>query len=77
MEVLIGEIVMLAVPAYYFLQVIMAVRYRRRWLALSLVPLLVMVPLLLHAAVAFAVILAAPIAFIYLLGLALVKGWVT
>jgi len=86
MEVLIGEIVILAVPAYFFLQVIMAVRYRRRWLALSLVPLLVMVPLLLHAAVAFAagsnlwprlVILAAPIAFIYLLGLALVKGWVT
>ena len=54
MDWLIGELVMLAAPAYFFLQVLMAVRYRGRWLVLSLVPLLFMVPLAVHAAFAFA-----------------------
>lgn len=83
MDWLIGELVMLAAPAYFFLQILMAVRYRGRWLVLSLVPLLVMVPLAIHAALAFAagsdvwpllLIFAAPVAFTYLLGLALVKA---
>ena len=83
MEWLIGELVMLAAPAYFFLQVLMAVRYRGRWLVLSLVPLLFMAPLAAHAGLAFAaglnlwpvlLILASPVAFAYLLGLALVKA---
>lgn len=83
MDWLIGELVMLAAPAYFFLQILMAVRYRGRWLVLSLVPLLVIVPLAIHAALAFAagsdvwpllLIFAAPVAFTYLLGLALVKA---
>lgn len=84
MNWLIGELVMLAPPAYFFLQVLMAVRYRGRWLVLSLVPLLIMVPLTAHAGLAFAagsnmwpvlIILAAPVAFLYLLILAIVKAW--
>jgi hypothetical protein len=83
MDWLIGELVMLAVPAYFFVQVLMAVRYRGRWLVLSLVPLLFMVPLAVHAGFALALgsdlwpvqlILASPIAFAYLLGLATVKA---
>ena len=79
MEWLIGELVMLAAPAYFFLQVLTVLRYRGRWRLLALVPLLVMVPLALHAGLAFAagsdlwpvlLILASPIAFLYLLGLA-------
>lgn len=85
MDWLIGELVMLAAPAYFFLQLLMAVRYRGRWLMLSLVPLLVMVPLAIHAALAFAagsdvwpllLIFASPVAFTYLFGLALVKAGV-
>ena len=84
MNWLIGELVMLAAPAYFFLQVLMAVRYRDRWLVLSLVPLLFMVPLTAHAGLAFAagsnmwpalIILAAPVAFLYLFVLAIVKAW--
>jgi hypothetical protein len=83
MDWLIGELLILAGPAYFFLQLLTAVRYRGRWLALSLVPLLLMVPLGVHAGMAFAagsnlwpmlLILAAPLACIYLLGLAVVKA---
>jgi len=83
MDWLIGELVMLAAPAYFFLQVLMAVRYRGRWLVLSLVPLLFMAPLAVHAGLAFTagsdlwpllLIFASPIAFAYLLGLAIVKA---
>ena len=45
MDWLIGELLILAGPVYFFLQLLMAVRYRSRWLVLSLVPLLIMVPL--------------------------------
>ena len=85
MDWLIGEIVMLAVPAYFFLQLLMAVKYRRGWLALALVPLIVMLPLAAHAAVAFAagsnmwpalIILASPVAFLYLLGVAVARAMV-
>jgi hypothetical protein len=84
MEWLVGEAVALAAPAYFFMQLLMAVRYRGGWRLLALAPLLVMVPLGLHAAVAFAagsnlwpllVILAAPVAFVYLVGLAAAKAW--
>jgi hypothetical protein len=83
MEWVVGELVMLAGPAYFFLQLIMAVRYRGRWLLLSLVPLLFMVPLALHAGMSFAagsnmwpvlLILASPVAFFYLLCLAVAKA---
>jgi len=83
MDWLIGELVMLAALAYFFLQVLMAVRYRGRWLVLSLVPLLFMAPLAVHAGFAFAVgsdlwpvllIFASSLAFAYLLGLAIVKA---
>jgi hypothetical protein len=83
LEWLIGELVTLAGPAYFFLQAIMAVRYRGRWRVLSLVPLVLMVPLAIHAGLAFAagsalwpvlLILAAPVAFLYLLGLAVAKA---
>lgn len=86
MEWLIGELVMLAVPAYFFLQLLMSLRYHGRWLVLSLVPLVFMVPLVIHAGFALAagsnlwpvlVILASPVAFVYLVGLAVVKGAVT
>jgi hypothetical protein len=86
MDWLIGELLTLAGPAYFFLQVIMAARYRGRWLVLSLVPLLFMVPLGIHAGLAFAhgsvlwpvlLIFAAPLSFGYLLALAIVKASVT
>jgi len=86
MQGVIGELVILAGPVYFFLQVLMAMRYRGRWLVLSLVPLLFMVPLAVHAGFAFAggsnlwpllMIAASPIASAYLLGLAIIKAIVT
>jgi hypothetical protein len=83
MDWVIGEFVFLAAPLYFFLQALMALRYRGRWLLLSLLPLLVMVPLAAQSAFAFAggsnlwplpVILSAPFACSYLLGLAIVKA---
>jgi len=83
MDWLIGELLILAGPVYFFLQLLRSVRYRGRWLVLSLVPLLLMMPLGVHAGMAFAaeidlwpmlLILAAPLASIYLLGLAVVKA---
>jgi hypothetical protein len=80
---LAGELLTLAGPAYFFLQLLMAVRYRGRWLVLSLVPLLFMLPLAAHAGLAFAagsnvwpllLILASPVAFAYLLILSIVKA---
>jgi hypothetical protein len=76
MQWLIAELVALAGPAYFFLQVLMAARYRGRWRLLALLPLVVMVPLALDAALAYAagsiawpalLLLAAPFAFGYLL----------
>jgi hypothetical protein len=83
LEWVIGELVMLAAPAYFFLQLSMALRYRGRWLVLALVPLVVMIPLVFHAGLAFTagsnmwpvlLILACPVAFLYLLGLAVAKA---
>ena len=83
MHWLISEVVTLGALAYVFLQILMMLRYRGRWLALSLVPLALMLPLAIHAGLAFAagsglwavpVILAAPFGFLYLLGLAIAKA---
>ena len=83
MEWLIGELVTLAGPAYFFLQLFTAVRYRGRWRVLALVPLILMLPLAVHAGFAFAagsnlwpvlLILAAPVACLYLLGLTVAKA---
>jgi len=83
MEWLIGELVALTGPAYFFLQILMAARYRGRWLIFALVPLLLMVPLAVHAGFAYAagsiawpvlLVLAAPIAFTYLLVVGAVKA---
>jgi hypothetical protein len=82
-ERVIAEAVLLAGPAYFFLQLLMLMRYRHRWLLLSLVPLIFMLPLATLAGLAFAVgspawplqlMLASPVAFIYLVGLAVVKA---
>jgi hypothetical protein len=83
MDWLIAELVALAGPAYFFLQVLMGARYRGRWLALALVPLIVMVPLAADAGFAYAagsnawpvlLILASPIAFGYLIIVGLAKA---
>jgi hypothetical protein len=83
MDWVITELVALAGPAYVFLQLLMAVRYHGRWRFISLLPLVVMVPLAVQAALAYAagsrawpvpLILAAPFAFGYLLVLAAVRS---
>jgi len=85
MDWLIGELVALAGPAYFFLQILMAARYRGRWLIFALVPLVIVVPLAVHAGLAYAagsiawpvlLVLASPIAFAYLLVVGVVKAWV-
>jgi hypothetical protein len=83
MEWLIGELVALAGAAYVFLQILTVARYRGRWRVAALVPLLVMVPLAVHAGLAYAVgapgwpmllVLTAPIAFVYLVLVGVVKS---
>jgi hypothetical protein len=83
MEWLIGELVALAGPAYFFLQILTAARYRGRWRVAALVPLVVMVPLAIHAGIAYAagspawpllLILASPFAFVYLVLVGVVKS---
>lgn len=83
MDWLIGELVALAAPAYFFLQILTGLRYRGRWRLAALVPLLVMVPLAVHAGFAYAaglpawpllLILAAPWSFLYLVLVGVVKA---
>jgi hypothetical protein len=85
MHWLLIELVALAGPAYFFLQLIMAVRYRGRWRLAALAPLLVMVPLAIEAALAYRaglpgwptlLVVTSPVACLYLLALAVLKGWV-
>jgi hypothetical protein len=82
---LLAELVALAGPAYFFLQLMTAVRYRGRWRLAALAPLLLMVPLAIEAGLAYAagvpgwpspLVLASPVAFLYLLLVAVLKGWV-
>ena len=86
MEWLTKELLTVSGPMYFFLQVLMLARYRGRWLLLSLAPLLVMVPLAVHAGYARAagfngwpllLVLTTPFACLYLLGLAVLKGALT
>ena len=83
MDWLVGELVALAGPAYFFLQLLMAIRYRGRWRIAALVPLFVMVPLAVHAGFAYAagapawpllLVLAAPFGFGYLLLVGVAKA---
>jgi hypothetical protein len=83
MEWLIGELVALAGPAYVFLQLLMAARYRGRWRIAALAPLLVMGPLGFHAGLAYRagspawpvlLVLAAPAAFAYLVMVGVAKA---
>lgn len=75
-----------SVPGYFALQIYMLKKYRDRWRKASLVPLLVMVPLLLHALFALSagsnlwpllLIFASPFAFVYLVGVVIVRRFKT
>lgn len=83
MDWLIGELVALASPAYFFLQILTVMRYRGRWRLAALAPLLVMVPLAVHAGMAheagaprwpLLLVLAAPVAFTWLLLVGIAKS---
>lgn len=76
----------LAIFAYFFLQLFMGLRYRGRWLIAAMVPLVVMVPIVIHAALAFLagsnlwpilIVLVAPLAFLYLLAVAAARAVAT
>jgi hypothetical protein len=84
MDWLVAEFFALAGPAYFFLQILMARCYRGRWRLATLVPLVLMLPLAFHAALAYAagsaawpvlLILASPVAMAYLLAVATLKAW--
>ena len=86
MERLVAELVLLAMPGYFFLQLFTLLRYRRVWRVVAGVPLLLMIPLAVHAVVAFSVgsplwlafiILAAPVACAYLLAVTVAKALMT
>lgn len=83
MERLIAELITLAGPAYFFLQLLTAIRYRGRWRLAALAPLLVMLPLAAHAGLAYAdgapgwpmlLLLVSPAAVLYLLLVTVAKG---
>jgi hypothetical protein len=78
-DAIIGFAVMAGVPGYFALQWYTARNWDGGWRVAALVPLLVMAPLVVHAAIAFMarsnlwpllVILASPVACVYLLALA-------
>lgn len=82
MEMLLGLSVMLAVPGYWVLQVRMARDYRGAWRIAALAPLLAMVPLVGYTVFALALgsnlwplllILASPIAVLYLAAIAILR----
>jgi hypothetical protein len=79
MDLLIGTMLMFGLPVYLALQLWTAIRWTGGWRTAALAPLLLMVPVALHAAVALMaqsnlwpllVILTSPIAALYLLALA-------
>ena len=83
MDWLTAELVALAGPAYFFLQLLMVARCRGRWRLLALAPLILMLPLAIHAGLAYAagssawpafLVLASPIAFGYLLVVGVAKA---
>lgn len=78
MDDLLGLAVMLSLPGYALLQWYAARSWTGGWRIAALAPLLVMVPLAIHAAIAFMaqsnlwplmVILLSPLACLYLIGL--------
>jgi hypothetical protein len=48
-EIVLGGVVTMMLPGYIILQIVTAVWFRGRWLTASLLPLVVFVPLLVHA----------------------------
>lgn len=82
-DLLIGGGAMLLVPGYFVLQLLALYLLRGGWRIAAAAPLLAMVPLVVHALLALAggsnlwpllIILGAPIAFLYLAGLLIVRG---
>ena len=80
---LLEEAWLVLVPAYFFLQYFTAVRYRGGWRLAALAPMVVMVPAVGHAVLAFLggsnlwpllLFLTAPFAFLYLVGVAVVRA---
>ena len=72
---LLGQAAMLSVPGYFVLQTLLARRWSGGWRIAALVPLILMVPAVLHALFALSmgsnlwpivVVLLAPVGFIYL-----------
>jgi hypothetical protein len=79
----LAEIWLVLVPAYFFLQYFTAMRYRGGWRIAALVPLVIMVPVVGHAVLAFLggsnlwpllLFLTAPFAFLYLVGVGVVRA---
>jgi len=77
------EIWLVLVPAYFFLQYFTLARYRGGWRMAALAPLVVMLPLVGHAILAFLagsnlwpllLILVSPIAFLYLVVLGIIRA---
>lgn len=79
---LLGSAVMAVFPLYLILQLVLPWRWRGGWRIAALVPLLALVPALIHAGIALAmgsnlwpifVIFTAPLGFLYLLVLIVLK----
>lgn len=84
MDELLGLAAMLAIPGYAVLQWQLARRWTGGWRVAALAPLVVMAPLAIHAALAFAaqsnlwpilLIFTSPLAFLYLLALVGARGF--
>ncbi len=80
---IVEEIWLVLVPAYFFLQYLTLRRYRGGWRMAALAPLVVMVPVVGHAVLTFLggsnlwpvlLFLTAPVAFLYLAGVAVVRA---
>ena len=84
MEMLIGLIVTLGVPAYFIAQPMALLRWQGRWRKLALMPLVLVIPALAYSVFAFAdgsnlwpitLIAAAAIGMIYLSIVWLLQWW--
>jgi hypothetical protein len=80
---ILEEAWLVLVPAYFFLQYFTVSRYRGGWRIAALVPLVVMVPIVGQAILAFLagsnlwpllLILVSPIAFLYLVAVAVIRA---
>jgi hypothetical protein len=85
MEILLGLLVMIALPGYWVLQIMLVKRYDGGWRIAALAPLIAMVPLLAYTAYAFAagsnlwpllLIFVSPVAFVYLAIVSAVRAMV-